>query len=722
MKSFRRPLAAAALALLASSIFDIRVMTAALAVQWAELVNTAVTGDTLQKTSGCFDAGAISSQQIASGDGFIEFEVADAGTLFVAGLNHDHSGTGYAEIDFAFRFNGAGHADVLENGSYVGGDTSYVAGDVFRIAIVGQSVRFSRNGTVVLQRSTPVIYPVVFDTSIATVASALLGAIISAEAPGGFVEKAGEQTYRARLTPLQIASFLPANGATGRFRFPAPYHSEGVRLTGPADCVNAQDCVSYVGYSYWRNINNHAGSDTMYIVLGFSRERGGAGPGLLAYNKVTDQVRNLGALFPAESSYSYATTDGWYFSAAVPSRLYTFLPGTTTLRRFDVLTRQFEMSPALDLNACPRPSVCPGDAAFIYQPHSSDDDRMHSATVQDASFRRLGCVVSDSVQYAYVPIRAGYALDECHLDKSGRWLLVLETQADGKLDNRIFDLSNGTALAVTDTAGALGHLDTGFGYAIGADNYHSLPNASVLIKFPLASTERPIGPVVHFNKRWDIVAANHIAHGNAVAGKTAEDQYACGSNASRVADMADEIVCFPLDRYRHADGSLDVLVVGQVMTDLDAPGGDLGDGDYAQMPKGNLDVTGRYFIWTANLGGDRLDAFLVKVPAEKLQMQEPAPAALGVTAIQPNVVKQNAGSVSLTVTGSGFVPGVTLALEAGDGPSPRVRQVRFDSSTQLTANVEIRAGGPPRDRLWDVRVTNPDGSTSVAIGLLRITP
>jgi hypothetical protein len=82
--------------------------------------------------------------------------------------------------------------------------------------------------------------------------------------------------------------------------------------------------------------------------------------------------------------------------------------------------------------------------------------------------------------------------------------------------------------------------------------------------------------------------------------------------------MADEIVCFSLNPDRNADGSLDVLAVTQVMTDLDAPGGDLAADDYAQMPKGNLDITGRYFIWTTNIGGSRLDAFLVKVPAELL--------------------------------------------------------------------------------------------------------
>ena len=124
---------------------------------------------------------------------------------------------------------------------------------------------------------------------------------------------------------------------------------------------------------------------------------------------------------------------------------------------------------------------------------------------------------------------------------------------------------------------------------------------------------------MHFNKRWDLAAANHIAHGNARAGVTPESQYACGSNASRVPDMADEIICFPLDASRNADGSLTVLVVGQVMTDLDAPGGRDDDGDdYEQTPKGNLDVTGRYFVWTTNLGGNRLDAFIVKIPAERL--------------------------------------------------------------------------------------------------------
>lgn len=85
--------------------------------------------------------------------------------------------------------------------------------------------------------------------------------------------------------------------------------------------------------------------------------------------------------------------------------------------------------------------------------------------------------------------------------------------------------------------------------------------------------------------------------------------------------MQNEIVCIRLD------GSTDQLIVAPVMTDVNAPGGVGSDGLYARQPKGNLDVTGTYFIWTTNLCGNRMDAFLVKVPAELLIGNAPAPTA-----------------------------------------------------------------------------------------------
>jgi hypothetical protein len=100
----------------------------------------------------------------------------------------------------------------------------------------------------------------------------------------------------------------------------------------------------------------------------------------------------------------------------------------------------------------------------------------------------------------------------------------------------------------------------------------------------------------------------------------------------------------------------------------------------------------------------------------------PPPVGVSVTGISPNVVSQNAGVVSFVITGTGFANGASVAFLNGSGPAPRVISVARDSSTQLRASVEIKSGGPRKNRLWDVQVTNPDGSTGMRVGLLTITP
>jgi hypothetical protein len=583
-------------------------------------VNVTVTGSVVQKTGGCDgcqDAGATSQEELTA-DGYIEFTVGELNTLWMAGLSHGNDDATYQDIDFGFRFNGAGYADVLENGAYAGGDTTYAAGDVFRVTLANGRIEYSKNGRFLMESAHAPQLPLLLDSSLISMGATIRNAAIAATPPpppgGGLLEKSGSPQLRPRFTAQQIQAFLPPNGAKGKFTFPAPYNTDAIRLTNSSDCAGGADCLWYVGYSYWRNINNHVGSSDMYIFVGTDTNRGGVGPTLIRYNKNTDAVQNLGPLFDESSAYHWATGEGWYFSGSQPTKLYTFLVGGTQLRRYDVVTRQFDATAAIDLQQCPK-KTCPSTARSITQPHSSDDDMVHSAAVQDDTWQRIGCVVSRPAGFLYYAPPRGYVFDECHIDKSGRWLVMLENRSNGTRINQIVDIRRGTKTTIDAADGALGHLDLGYGYAIGADSNNPLPNATILVKFPLASTQRPIGPVVHYNKRWDIAAANHVAHGNAVAAPP-ESQYACGSNASTTPDMADEIVCFPLDANRNSDGSLDVLVVGQVMTDLNASGG--GNDEYAKHPKGNLDVTGRYFIWTTNLGGNRLDAFLVKIPSERL--------------------------------------------------------------------------------------------------------
>jgi len=98
-------------------------------------------------------------------------------------------------------------------------------------------------------------------------------------------------------------------------------------------------------------------------------------------------------------------------------------------------------------------------------------------------------------------------------------------------------------------------------------------------------------------------------------------------------------------------------------------------------------------------------------------------AAIGVsvTSISPNSVVAG-GSVDVTILGSGFQQGASVSLEGGAGPTPKVSNVVVLDSKTITATISTKSGGPPRDRLWDVRVTNPDMSIGVLENGFTVTP
>jgi hypothetical protein len=416
---------------------------------------------------------------------------------------------------------------------------------------------------------------------------------------GGFTESATGNGLRPRLSAAEIRTFLPQRGA---FTFPSPYLTTGVRLTNASDC-GGSDCVLPVGYSYWNNINNHVGSDTMYVFLGLR----GVGPSLFSYNKRTGETRNLGPLFAGGSALAGSTGEGWYFSATQPHTLY--VSDSERLMRYDVLTHAMET--VFDVRAHL------GGDKHIWQIHSSNDDRVHSATVRDSGWSAVGCVAyrSDTGRATFFARRGDF--DECQVDKSGRWLLIKEN-VDGAAgeDNRIIDLNTGAESIFLDQDGAAGHSDLGHGYLVAEDNYSNLPGAIRVWQFGRDMRAPGQGTVVYNASDWTPLMM-HVTHGNARADAPG-GQMACVSSAHREnKPRVNEITCFRLD------GSMATLVVAPNLTDLNASGG--GGDDYNKVPKGNLDVTGEYFVWTSNAGTNRLDAFIVRIPQEKLGMS-PSPA------------------------------------------------------------------------------------------------
>jgi hypothetical protein len=426
---------------------------------------------------------------------------------------------------------------------------------------------------------------------------------------------------RPKLSAGEIQTFMPQRGV---FTFPSPYSTTGIRLTNAGDC-SGQDCVLSVGYSYWSNINNHVGSDTMLIFLGLERRRGGGGPTLFGFNKRTGETQNLGAMFSPDSPYSWATGEGWYFSASQPTTLY--MNDGPRMLRYDVLSHA--MSEVYNVESLL------GAGRVIWQMHSSNDDHVHSATVKDSgSYREMGCIAFDDRRPTlptFIASKGDY--DECQIDKSGRYLVVKEN-VDGRNgeDNRIIDLQTGAETLFLDENGAAGHSDLGYGYMVAEDNFNAMPGAVRVWQLGQdlsGSNNGHIsgqGTLVYELSSWS-TGIGHIAHGNSTNAPPTS-QMACVSNASRQnLPRVNEIVCFRLD------GSMQALVVAPNMTDLNASGG--GSDDYWKIPSGNIDVTGEYFIWTANMGTSRQDAFIVRIPESRLGVSPGAPTPTTPSPVTP---------------------------------------------------------------------------------------
>ena len=409
----------------------------------------------------------------------------------------------------------------------------------------------------------------------------------------GFVESCTSTATRSRPTFA-----LPDRGP---FTFPAPYGTTSIRLTNPED-TGGQDALWPCGYSYWSNVNAHMGEPNLLVFLGVDRQRGGAGPSLWSVDKATDAVTPLGPIFPPEHPLSWATGEGWYWSATDPHVLYASDP--SHLYRVDVRTKA--ITPVIDVSGNPFHK-------YFWQWHTAHDGRTHSATVKDLGTSRAeGCIVyregqPEPVRWRWYPARGD--LDECQIDASGQWLLIKSNvDATAGEDNLIVHVEDEESRILLDQQGAAGHSDNGHGYMVAADNWHNQPNALRLWMFDKGL--EPQGRLVYHSPTWD-VELNHISHGNARAGAP-DGQWVLGSGATRHAGpRANELVAVPLD------GSLRVVVIAPTMVDLDARGG--GSDDYSKLPKANVCPAGEYALWTSNHGGARLDAFLVKIPAEHLR-------------------------------------------------------------------------------------------------------
>ena len=473
-------------------------------------------------------------------------------------------------------------------------------------------------------------------------------------APGGFMEADGAATLARAAVPASQVS-LPS--ARGSFTFPAPYNTHGVRVTVPADC-GGQDCLDMT-YNYWKNMSNSAGSDTMYVFVGLNKARGGQGPTLFQYTKSTGALTEVGPLFAATDPLSDKSTEGWYFSYGMPTKIY--LQETSKLERYDVVSHTKET--VFDTSA-----QYPG--TVIHQTNSSNDDDVHSATLENATtFAVEGCIAYKvSTQHFYF-FAANGKFDECQIDKSGRYLEIKEklpqdTCASCDEDDVIEDLQTGTQQVLLDKDGAGGHSDLGYGYMVASDNWNTQSNAWRVWQFGQTSLT---GNLVYYGGTWGIFAPSHISWANASATAPMSQQYVCGAAAVASTSQRDnDVQCFTLGSSSPTSTTgLQSLIVAPVMTSVTATGGSGACPSclsYGQDPKGNLDPTGQYYFWVSNMGGSRMEAFMVQVPTQVMGVG----GSVAITSPQNGADVSGNLNVTTSVPSTTPVATVTVTVDGGD--------------------------------------------------------
>jgi hypothetical protein len=210
-------------------------------VVWTSAVNVTVSGNTITKNAGCdgcFDAGAISQQTIASGDGYVEFTISP-GAFVEVGLS-GNAGTYVHKSTFGLRFSSGSPSfvEVRESGVYKW-DWVAVAGAVYRIAVEGGVVKYSQNGVLKYTSAVAPTYPLLLNAALGSVGDAVQSAVISGGDCGG---GGGDPT-----TPT-VALTAPANGAV----------VSGTVMVS----ATASDNVSVVGIQFKLDGTNLGAEDT----------------------------------------------------------------------------------------------------------------------------------------------------------------------------------------------------------------------------------------------------------------------------------------------------------------------------------------------------------------------------------------------------------------------------------------------------------------------------
>jgi len=148
---------------------------------WTNAVGVSISNNNLTRTMAGdgWSTGAISSQSIASGDGYAEFTVTETNKRRSFGLTSNTSVTAYQHISYGMHIAEDGQITIHEGLGVYGVFGTYTAGDKLRVSIEGGVVKYRKNGTLLRTSTLPPTYPLYAGGSIYSNAGTVTNAVLT---------------------------------------------------------------------------------------------------------------------------------------------------------------------------------------------------------------------------------------------------------------------------------------------------------------------------------------------------------------------------------------------------------------------------------------------------------------------------------------------------------------------------------------------------------------
>jgi uncharacterized protein (TIGR03437 family) len=388
---------------------------------------------------------------------------------------------------------------------------------------------------------------------------------------------------------------LPAAG--GKFIDPT-FGTELMRVTDATGGGNAS-----TAYSYWPTFNR---DNTRLLV-----ERDGVTSGeLYDFDPVSF---TLGAkhTIPGLPGGGVIRGEDAIWSSRNPDVLFGHTDGGAQLWAYNVRAGTFTMIGDLSSR------LLPGGAS-LFQMSKSDDDDVFAATVRagDPTWSFLGYVVYRA-STGTVLSESVAVIDECQIDKSGRYLYVqTNQQGAGQIYGRVLDVATGVMTDLVDDGPdhAPGHEDAGTGIVVGGSHYLNSINKR--------SYDSP-------HTFTNVLSAPDYSQGTHVSMRADNENWVLmewytANNLASTGIFRNEITQI------RTDGSQQVRRLLHHHSVYYAGG----QTDYYGTPRANISRDGRFIAFTSNWGNinGRHDLFVARIPPADGDVPTPTPTPVSIAA------------------------------------------------------------------------------------------